>query len=819
MKKITLLLSLAMLSMAAMASGKWALQGVEYTVDTLAHVKVGPGTTQTSLKLTGTLDLRVFYTTTDLSDKNVQMRVVKAKDKILATATVPVMATTNSKPGELYFAGVNADFFNMTTGQPNGTNVINSEVYNIGNGANWLEWSIDESKTPYLGKLSFSGNVKRADGTSCALSNINSGRGQDELILYTSRFSSNTGTNAYGSEVLLTPVESGATISLGKSVKMKVTGAPATAGSMAIPAGSYVLSGHGTSDTFVNGLTDGEELEVSMSATTAEGKAYNPVWSVGGCPVLLKGGVVQETENANIIDHLPTNQPRTAIGYDATGTKVVLLVVDGRNPGVSDGCRTKVLADIMKQTGCTEAMNFDGGGSSTLYVKNLGTNGVCNVPSGGALRAVTNGVYAVAVCPDDSEIAEIRFKDLNKTLPKYGYYTPSGFYGYNKYGVLVSTDVKGVKLSCPSGLGEIVNDGATLNANGSGSHVLKATYNGCEASLIVTVENTSPKLKVPAVTFAGESEYSVEVLATVSGEDVVLDNNAFTWSSDDESVATVDAAGVVKSLKAGKAKITGVVDTHKLELAVNVEVPDTRFRAIDKDAAFSTWSIKGANIESASVTEKPGGGIVLNFTPTATKQVNVTAVNSLPSWSRPDSISIGVNPGAAKIQYVYILGIDQSNPSDTVEYKVKVSGKVLQNQNNKVDIAMSEVLDTSYAGSYPFLLTGIKFSFLTITKEAHKIELPKVSWVYNSVPGSSAVEGIEAGEKSALQLSPNPVESGSIVRFGVSEAVSYAVSSLNGAVVKQGTGVEVSTEGLSSGIYLVSVKTAEGVKAARLIVK
>ena len=321
------------------------------------------------------------------------------------------------------------------------------------------------------------------------------------------------------------------------------------------------------------------------------------------------------------------------------------------------------------------------------------------------------------------------------------------------------------------------------------------------------------------MTFAGASEYSVEVLATVSGDDVVLDNNAFTWSSDDESVATVDAAGVVKSLKAGKAKITGVVDTHKLELAVNVEVPDTRFRAIDKDAAFSTWSIKGANIESASLTEKPGGGIVLNFTPTATKQVNVTAVNSLPSWSRPDSISIGVNPGAANIQYVYILGIDQSNPSDTVEYKVKVSGKVLQNQNNKVDIAMSEILDTSYAGSYPFLLTGIKFSFLTITKEAHKIELPKVSWVYNSVPVASAVEGIEAGEKSALQLSPNPVESGSIVRFGVSEAVSYAVSALNGAVVKQGTGVEVSTEGLSSGIYLVSVKTAEGVKAARLIVK
>ena len=829
MKKLTLLLSLAMLSMAAMASGTWTLQGEKHLVDTLFHAKVGPGTTQTSLSVInekGTLPLRVFYTTTDLSNEYVDIKHVKAQDKLTGTATVPSMATTKSKPGEVYFAGINADFFHMSgmgletpLGYPLATTVVNKEVYYA---VPWrTQMAIDDNKKIYLADMAYSGAVKKADGSTYPISSVNYLRNDHNLTLYTSRKGASTGTAAGGVEFVIAP-ENNEVLSFGKAIKFKVSGASSAAGNMSIPSGGFVLSGHGNAANFMNGLADGDVLEVTLSLKMPNGAEVPARDVASGCPMILENGVVLDNDGALEQDQNgnPTRsrQPRTAVGYDATGKNLVMLVVDGRSD-ISVGAYPKVLADIMREVGCVTAMNFDGGGSSTLYVKNLGTNGVCNVPSGGALRAVTNGVYAVAVCPDDSEIAEIRFKDLNKTLPKYGYYTPSGFYGYNKYGVLVSTDVKGVKLSCPSGLGEIVNDGATLNANGSGSHVLKATYNGCEASLIVTVENTSPKLKVPAVTFAGESEYSVEVLATVSGEDVVLDNNAFAWSSDDESVATVDAAGVVKSLKAGKAKITGVVDTHKLELAVNVEVPDVRFRAIDKEAAFSTWSIAGANIESASVTEKPGGGIVLNFTPTATKQVNVTAVNSLPSWSRPDSISVGVNPGAAKIQYVYILGIDQSNPSDTVEYKVKVSGKVLQNQNNKVDIAMSEILDTSYAGSYPFLLTGIKFSFLTITKEAHKIELPKVSWVYNSVPGSSAVEGIEAVEKSALQLSPNPVESGSIVRFGVSEAVSYAVSALNGAVVKQGTGVEVSTEGLSSGIYLVSVQANGATKTAKLIVK
>ena len=76
--------------------------------------------------------------------------------------------------------------------------------------------------------------------------------------------------------------------------------------------------------------------------------------------------------------------------------------------------------------------------------------------------------------------------------PKYGIYTPK-LYGYNQYGVLVDTDLKGFTLSCPATLGEIINDGTTLFGNGAGTHALTATYNGITAAIPVTIRNQIPR--------------------------------------------------------------------------------------------------------------------------------------------------------------------------------------------------------------------------------------------------------------------------------------------------------------------------------------
>ncbi len=60
--------------------------------------------------------------------------------------------------------------------------------------------------------------------------------------------------------------------------------------------------------------------------------------------------------------------PRTAIGLESTGRFVYLLVVDGRQPGYSEGMTTRELAVEMLALGCDRAVNLDGGGSSVLIL-------------------------------------------------------------------------------------------------------------------------------------------------------------------------------------------------------------------------------------------------------------------------------------------------------------------------------------------------------------------------------------------------------------------------------------------------------------------
>lgn len=73
-----------------------------------------------------------------------------------------------------------------------------------------------------------------------------------------------------------------------------------------------------------------------------------------------------------------------------------MCVVDGRSSGWSTGCTGKVLGDIMKNLGCSDAMNFDGGGSSQFWITGSGlVNDASTNNSGGGIRAVADGLFVV----------------------------------------------------------------------------------------------------------------------------------------------------------------------------------------------------------------------------------------------------------------------------------------------------------------------------------------------------------------------------------------------------------------------------------------
>jgi hypothetical protein len=76
-----------------------------------------------------------------------------------------------------------------------------------------------------------------------------------------------------------------------------------------------------------------------------------------------------------------TPAPRTAIGLDNSGEKLIIIVVDGRQPLYSSGATMAELANYLVYYGAQTALNFDGGGSSTLVFEGLfGTSRVVNSP-------------------------------------------------------------------------------------------------------------------------------------------------------------------------------------------------------------------------------------------------------------------------------------------------------------------------------------------------------------------------------------------------------------------------------------------------------
>lgn len=92
--------------------------------------------------------------------------------------------------------------------------------------------------------------------------------------------------------------------------------------------------------------------------------------AVGGGPVLIQNGQIQITNDKEMKfagKAIDDKHPRTAMGYTAKN-KLIILVVQGRFPGIAEGATLKQMAKILKDIGCIEALNLDGGGSSCMLV-------------------------------------------------------------------------------------------------------------------------------------------------------------------------------------------------------------------------------------------------------------------------------------------------------------------------------------------------------------------------------------------------------------------------------------------------------------------
>lgn len=132
---------------------------------------------------------------------------------------------------------------------------------------------------------------------------------------------------------------------------------------------------------FINSGTNLNEVAAAIPVSQAE--------NIIVCgPMLLTNGTVETLNMSN--SHNSSATGRTGIGVTKDGKRVFMVVVD-YNSGAT-GVTTEQLAKIFKALGADNAMNFDGGGSSTMFVKGQGEAGRVST-NGSAMRSVRSVVY------------------------------------------------------------------------------------------------------------------------------------------------------------------------------------------------------------------------------------------------------------------------------------------------------------------------------------------------------------------------------------------------------------------------------------------
>ena len=198
---------------------------------------------------------------------------------------------------------------------------------------------------------------------------LNRARAADELVAFTPRFGPATVTDAEGLEVV---VRAG-----------RVTEARDLAGGTAIPADGFVLSAHGKAREWARrALRKGTRvrLETKLVPVDAGGEEG---WAkaediLGAGPKLVTGGRIDVTDVREKVppEFSTTTHPRTAIASTQDG-RALLLVADGRHPPERVGLALPDLASLLIELGAREAINLDGGGSTTMVVDGA----IVNVPS------------------------------------------------------------------------------------------------------------------------------------------------------------------------------------------------------------------------------------------------------------------------------------------------------------------------------------------------------------------------------------------------------------------------------------------------------
>ena len=281
--------------------------------------------------------------------------------------------------------GVNGDFFSFEPpGVPVGPHVGAGRVIT----GPWVRpaFVLDSAGRPFIGMLATPG-ILMLGAATVPLAGWNQPR-QRGIVLYDRGYGPETDTATGAVEIVM------------RGSPARVVGVDTATAGVAIPRDGAVVVASRTAPPHVRALL----------ATAAPGlqarwhvgfTPIRPREAVGGFPVLVAdSAVLPDLDSAGGAGFAPVRHPRTAVGIASGGRRLLLVTVDGRQLPYSDGMTLRELAELLRSFGAAEALNLDGGGSTTLVVRERGgALAVANRPSDReGERPVANVLAVVGRC-------------------------------------------------------------------------------------------------------------------------------------------------------------------------------------------------------------------------------------------------------------------------------------------------------------------------------------------------------------------------------------------------------------------------------------
>ncbi len=307
------------------------------------------------------------------------MTVDLSQDSVSADLLYPGVVTDAKPLSEMAndagaVGGVNGDFFDINhTKAPSGTMIQNGEFIKGPQGSHTLTAGVDEQELGQITSIFLEGTVKLPDADIPLAALNQSSIPANGIGLYTSVWGQAERPSS-GSPVYEVILQDG-----------KVVEVSDQAGKGPIEENTLVLVGREEGANHLKELSVGDEVEVS----------YAPKVDGDTLMDFAVGGNVKLVENGNVPENLDdtTTAPRTAVGFSEDGKTMILALVDGRQTD-SRGMTYKELGELMKEHGAYQALNIDGGGSSTMVARMPGYEDaeVVNNPSDGTERSVPNGI-------------------------------------------------------------------------------------------------------------------------------------------------------------------------------------------------------------------------------------------------------------------------------------------------------------------------------------------------------------------------------------------------------------------------------------------